>query len=78
MTDYGTIKIPREEYERHNERRQELDQTWAEYIDGEAPELGMHVELDGAVATAEDIKDLQVLIEQLPRNTAEELEGRIR
>jgi len=37
MTDYGTIKLPREEYERHNERRKELGLTWAEYVDGEAP-----------------------------------------
>lgn len=37
MTDYGTIKIPREEYERHNERREEMGVTWAAYIDGEAP-----------------------------------------
>lgn len=34
-----TIKLPEEDYERHNERRQELGLTWLEYIDGEAPEL---------------------------------------
>jgi len=34
---YGTIKIPKDEYEKHNERRQDLGLTWAEYIDGEAP-----------------------------------------
>lgn len=39
MTDYGTIKLPRAEYERHNERRQELGLTWAEYVDGKAPEV---------------------------------------
>jgi len=38
MTDYGTIKLPRDEYERHNERRKENGQTWAEYVDGEAPD----------------------------------------
>lgn len=38
MTKYGTIKIPRDEYERHNERRQELGQEWVEYIDGQAPD----------------------------------------
>jgi mannitol-1-phosphate/altronate dehydrogenase len=38
MTDYGTIKIPREEYERHNDRREDMDLTWAAYIDGEAPD----------------------------------------
>lgn len=37
MADYGTIKIPRNEYERHNDRRDEKGLTWAEYIDGQAP-----------------------------------------
>lgn len=35
----GTIKLPEEDYEKHNERRQEMGMTWAEYIDGQAPEL---------------------------------------
>lgn len=39
MADYGTIKLPREDYERHNERRKDLGVTWAEYIDGEAPDM---------------------------------------
>jgi hypothetical protein len=38
MTDYGTIKIPREEYEKHNKKRQELGLTWQEYLNGEAPD----------------------------------------
>ena len=38
MTDYGTIKVPREEYERHNDQRKDLGLTWAEYIDGQAPD----------------------------------------
>lgn len=38
MTNYGTIKLPREAYERHNDRRQEMGLTWQEYVDGEAPE----------------------------------------
>ena len=42
MTDsetlqYGTIKIPRDKYERHNERRKDFGVTWAEYVDGQAP-----------------------------------------
>jgi len=37
MTDYGTIKLPRDDYERHNERRKEMSLTWAEYVDGQAP-----------------------------------------
>ena len=30
---YGTIKIPQDAYERHNEQRKELRLTWEEYID---------------------------------------------
>jgi len=41
MTDYGTIKLPRDEYDRHNERRQDMGLTWAEYVDGEAPAGGV-------------------------------------
>lgn len=33
------IKLPEEEYERHNEQRKEMGLSWAEYIDGQAPEL---------------------------------------
>jgi len=36
--NYGTIKIPKDEKEKHNERRQDLGLTWAEYIDGNAPD----------------------------------------
>ncbi len=36
--EYGTIKIPQDDYERHNDRRRDLGLTWAEYIDGQAPE----------------------------------------
>lgn len=36
--DYGTIKIPREDYERHRERKEELGLEWAGYIDGQAPQ----------------------------------------
>jgi len=46
MTDYGTIKIPHDEYERHNEQRQDMDLTWAEYIDGQAPEVPNGGEVD--------------------------------
>jgi len=47
MTEYGTIKIPRDEYDRHNERRKANNQSWAEYIDGQAPESAS-VEVDYA------------------------------
>jgi hypothetical protein len=35
----GTIKLPEEKYEEHNERRKDLGLSWAEYIDGQAPDL---------------------------------------
>jgi len=38
MTEYGTIKIPANAYEQHNENRQDLGLTWEDYIDGQAPE----------------------------------------
>jgi len=37
MTDYGTIKLPRGEYEQHNKKRKEMNLTWAEYVANEAP-----------------------------------------
>jgi len=64
--EYGTIKIPKAEYDKHNDRRQDLGLTWAEYIDGEAP----------------DAADTQALVDdlvtQLPPRIAEEMEGRLR
>jgi len=66
--EYGTIKIPKSEYDRHNDRRQDLGLTWAEYIDGEAPEReGVDTEALVADLTAE-----------LPGAVADELEGRLR
>lgn len=35
----GTIKLQEDDYERHNERRKDLGLSWAEYIDGQAPDL---------------------------------------
>lgn len=34
----SNIKLPNDEYERHNDRRKANNQTWAEYIDGQAPD----------------------------------------
>jgi len=70
MTDYGTIKIPKDEYDRHNAKRKNLGDSWAEYIDGQAPDAveGL-AELQDAVAT---IEERTGRIER----TLEELEGR--
>lgn len=40
----ANIKVGREFYERHNDRRQELGLTWEEYIDGQAPEFDVSVD----------------------------------
>jgi len=38
MVDRSNIKLPEDEFERHNERRKELGQTWSQYLDGQAPD----------------------------------------
>lgn len=38
MTDYATLKIPREDFDRHNSQRKSQGLTWAQYLDGQAPE----------------------------------------
>lgn len=40
MAEYGNIRIPREDFERHNQRREDMGLTWAEYMEGQAPEGG--------------------------------------
>ncbi len=39
MVDRSNIKLPEDDYERHNERRKSMGLTWAEYIDGQAPDV---------------------------------------
>ena len=56
MTDYGTIKIPQDAYERHNKQRKELRLTWAEYIDGEAPNIPNGGEVPNIREISEEIK----------------------
>ena len=34
----GTIKVPQEVKDRHNERRKELGLTWADYMDAMMPD----------------------------------------
>ena len=55
MTDYGTIKLPRDEYERHNEERKNNGQTWEQYINGQAPEIrnGSEVDYDDVKAACQ-------------------------
>jgi predicted DNA-binding protein len=90
MTKYGTIKLPREAYERHNDRRQDLGLTWAEYVDGEAPSLPDTEELVDAIAAEADgqgrVDDSELAREvarqldygELANAVADELEARRR
>lgn len=39
MSERKNIKLAADDYERHNARRKEMGLTWAEYIDGQAPDL---------------------------------------
>lgn len=73
MSDKGTIRIPRDKFDHHNQRRKELGLTWAEYIDGEAPDVpeGMDVEEVAAAVVA----DLRA---SLPSDVADEVENRLR
>lgn len=45
MTDWRTIRIPEEVFQRHNRNRKELGVTWAEYMDSEAPEYTLAEEI---------------------------------
>lgn len=34
-----TLKLPEDDYDRHNEQRKKMGLSWPEYIDGQAPDL---------------------------------------
>lgn len=68
MTDYGTIKLPRDEYEQHNERRKDMGLTWSEYVNGEAPVSNTsEVDLTPVLNRIDDLENT------LPRKLKEEL-----
>jgi len=48
-----TIKIPRDDWKRHNERRKTAELSWPEYIDGTAPELKVNEGL-----TADEVRSI--------------------
>lgn len=65
MSDKGTIRIPRDKFEEHNERRKEMGLTWVEYIDGEAPERGVDSgELERLVSSMEAVEERTGRIER--------------
>lgn len=57
--EYGTIRIPRDEYEKHNQKRKQMGLTWAEYMNGESAVTATHLDV------AEEIRELRKEIEAL-------------
>lgn len=49
--DIADIKVPVAVRDRHREQKEALGLTWAEYLDGQAPDLG-DVFGDGSIADA--------------------------
>lgn len=54
MTEYGTIKIPRSAYERHNQRRKDASLSWEEYLDEESVTITHDID---RAAIANDVAD---------------------
>jgi len=72
MTEYGTIKIRREEYERHNEQRKAAGLTWVEYLNEEsaeidAPEVDMTETREAAKAAESNTEEIKRTLESLTR-----------
>lgn len=72
MSERTSIVLPREVVERHNDRRKDLDLTWEEYLDGQAP--------DADVLTADDVlseEDIRHIVrEEVREALAEVVEAR--
>jgi hypothetical protein len=75
MTDYGTIKLPRDEYEQHNDCRKDMNLTWSEYVNGEAPEISNNAEVIDETRLAEALADYLINGQNLPERVADELGG---
>lgn len=68
-----TLKLPEDEYDRHNERRKGLGLSWPEYIDGQAPdveyptteEIRQIIREEGGESSSVSNDDLQTQIQAL-------------
>jgi len=69
MTDYGTIKIPRDQYDRHNDRRKKMGLTWGEYIDDASPED--QADVDDVLSRLDELET------SLPRRVGDDVEARL-
>jgi len=81
-TDYKTLRVPAEQYEAAKAQKEANNRTWGQQIvrpDGDRDEYDIPEGLEFAAnATAEEIEELKAMIESLPKDTADELEGRLR
>lgn len=76
--DKGTIKIPREDFERHNIKRKNLGETWLQYIDGQAPD-GVKVDInEEELARAVSAQIDYAMLASKTAEEFEELQGRLR
>lgn len=61
MTDWKSLRIPADDFDEHNQKRQEMNLTWAEYISGEAPEYVTRIDVmreaarEGAKEAVEEV-----------------------
>jgi len=62
--DRANIKVDREAFERHNDRRQEMGLSWGAYLDGQAPDYPTP-EIPAA--------DIQAAVREAVREELEEL-----
>jgi len=66
MSDRANIKVGREFYENHNERRKELGLSWEGYIDSQAPNTPT-VEISEVTLEASEYRKIAREIEEVLR-----------
>jgi len=69
MSDKGTIRIDRETFEKHNERRKEAGVTWVEYIDNH----GGHDTVDADSLSDEQLEEITDEVEEIVQGIVEGL-----
>ena len=74
MTDRGTVKLPRDVYEHHNERRKQAGLSWSAYIEEES--VDVHVDIETESIASEVAARIDYA--QLSNAVADEVEERLR
>jgi hypothetical protein len=67
MTEYKTLRVPKDAYEKAQEARQEYDDTWGEYLRRCAENPPVEVTVVDSQAVTEDLQN------DLPEKIAEEV-----